>query len=517
MKDVLNDRFEIIEIVLENRLYKAVDTVTGSFAAVKKWVNEDSFYEAEFEALNMLKHLNVPQIICAFEEDGCKYLAEEWLDGGNVDKTFFCRNKVDLAVAMAEFISEISSKVPLPRVHGDIKPSNMMMCNGKLYFVDFECSEVIDKKEKECIDRTVKVTGRFFTAPEVFYGKRSVQSDIYSIGAVMAWLFGGISQEGVDLSKVDADSKMKAIIKKCMRSRPEERYQDACELLSDLKSSGDICDVGDERAEDIDKRCSRSFSVYVDCNVFFAWEMAVTASSCFGMRVCVVALTERTQRKVNYYADSGSSYGLQNVEEDTAPYLFSTESLFKKDADLWLSKGLINNAAEHGEKMFYSGSRFPAEAQPSSEMFVEDLVKWGKSNFDCVVFVTDRYDDKPAVRNFTSGCDFTIATPLANIDDVEACKDYYERFGGNVLYAAWEFNPKTSLPEESISMIIGEEKYLGAIFHSDEKEYRRNFAGKIQPIFRTAGKEERAGYVKIINRLFKMMSGSVEEKERRFC
>ena len=66
-------------------------------------------------------------------------------------------------------------------------------------------------------------------------------------------------------------------------------------------------------------------------------------------------------------------------------------------------------------------------------------------------------------------------------------------------------------------MIIGEEKYLGAIFHSDEKEYRRNFAGKIQPIFRPEGKEERAGYVKIINRLFKMMSGSVEEKERRFC
>ena len=81
MKDILNGRFSILETITENRLYKAVDTATGKMAAVKKWINEDGYYEAELNALKKFKHLNIPQIICSFEEDGEKYIAEEWLDG----------------------------------------------------------------------------------------------------------------------------------------------------------------------------------------------------------------------------------------------------------------------------------------------------------------------------------------------------------------------------------------------------------------------------------------------------
>ena len=124
--------------------------------------------------------------------------------------------------------------------------------------------------------------------------------------------------------------------------------------------------------------------------------------------------------------------------------------------------------------------------------------------------MTDRYDDKPTVKNLASECDYTIATPLANVDDIEACKDYYESLGGNVLYSVWEYNRHSSLPEKSIMLMVGEDKYIGAIFYSDEKNYKRNFAGKIQPIFKTDGKEEQAGYVKIINRLFRAMSDSEE-------
>ena len=60
------------------------------------------------------------------------------------------------------------------------------------------------------------------------------------------------------------------------------------------------------------------------------------------------------------------------------------------------------------------------------------------------------------------------------------------------------------MPEESIRLIVGEDNYLGAILRSDEKNFKRNFAGKIQPIFKAEGKEEQAGYVQIINRLFRV-------------
>ena len=505
MKDILNGRFSILETITENRLYKAVDTATGKMTAVKKWIKEDSYYEAELKALKAFKHLDVPQFICSFEEEGEKFIATEWLDGAPPLQFSTPMETIDLAVKIAEFVSVLTSS--LSYIHGDIKPSNLIVQNGKVYFIDFECSVPLEIEKNENMQDTIKITGKYFTAPEVFYGNQCLQSDIYSIGAVIAWMLGGVDENGINLSKIAADSNLKAVVKKCTAYRAKNRYKTAEELIFDLKalkSSAEINVVPSRKQNGV------KFSVYIDCNVFFAWELAEVAATYFGMKTCVMAVSPRTQRKLDYFADMEKNYGTQNVEEEILPYFFSSESLFKKDAEKWLSKGLINKASEGEEKLFYSGTRFIGEAEPENESYVSDLVKWGKENFDCVIFVTDRYDDKPAVKNLAAECDYTIATPLANVDDIEACKDYYESLGGNVLYSVWEYNEQSSLPEKSIMFMVGEENYIGAIFYSDEKNYKRNFAGKIQPIFKTDGKEEQAGYVKIINRLFRAMSDSEE-------
>ncbi len=506
MKEILNGRFSILETVTENRLYKAVDTATGKMTAVKKWVNEDSYYKAELKALKNFKHLDIPQFICNFEEEGEKYIAEEWLDGAPPLQFSTPEETIDLAVKLAEFVSVLTSSFSY--IHGDIKPSNIIVQNGKVYFMDFECSVALDVKRRENLQETIKITGKYFTAPEVFYGNQCLQSDIYSIGAIMAWMLGGVDDNGINLSNVAADGSLKAIIKKCTAYRAENRYKTAEELIYALKEIKNNVELNiiPEKISHPGER----FSVYIDCNVFFAWELAEVATTYFGMKTCVMAVSQRTQKKLNYFADLNRNYGTQSVEEEISPYFLSSESLFKKDCEKWLSKGLINKTSDGEGKLFYSGSRFIGEAEPENEGYISDLVKWGKENFDCVIFVTDRYDDKPAVKNLACECDYTIATPLANIDDIEACKDYYESLGGNVLYSVWEYNQQSSLPEKSIMLMVGEEKYIGAIFYSDKKNYKRNFAGKIQPIFKTKGREEQAGYVKIINRLFRAAGNSEE-------
>ena len=81
MLDVCNGRFSVLEIILEDRLYKTVDTATGSLAAVKRWESGDSSFENELSALTSIRPPSVPQFICSFEEEGFRYIAEEWLDG----------------------------------------------------------------------------------------------------------------------------------------------------------------------------------------------------------------------------------------------------------------------------------------------------------------------------------------------------------------------------------------------------------------------------------------------------
>lgn len=517
MNDVLNGRFSIIEIISEDRLYKTVDTATGSFAAVKKWKPGDIFYEKELSALMSFDHASVPRFICSFEEEGWRYIAEEWLDGACPAQNCPQEVLIDFAVSAAEFLVFLTADRKHARLHGDIKPSNLILNDGKVYFIDFESSMAIgsDAPDSNVSDAevpiaqqaTARLSSEYFTAPEVFFGKACAQSDIYSLGMVLAWMLEGVDTDGLRLDRIPQNCVLKPVVENCIRHEIKDRYANAEALLAALKHIRKAPHITLKEVQPYNPAVR--LSLFIDCNVCFAWELAITAAAFFGMKTCVMALTERTQRKLDYYAVNDKYYGDENVEEETQPYLFDYKSLYKRDAESWYSKGLLNRNEDCGN-LFYSGNRLTDELEPENELCITDLIEWGKANFDCIIFITDRYDDKPAVRNLTANCDYTIATPLANIDDIEACKNYYEWLGGNVLYTAWEYNPKCSLPEESILLMVGEEKYLGAISHDEERNYKRNFIGKIRPIFYPEGEADNTQYVNIINRLFQTACSNKE-------
>lgn len=513
MNDVLNGRFTVTDIISEDRLFRTVDTATGSLAAVKKWAEGDISFERELFALTSMDHASAPRYICSFEENGCKYIAEEWLEGdfvSGIPRT----ELISFAVAAAEFLCYLTSDTEHMRIHGDIKPANLLSCDGRICFVDFESSIETGADAPDsgtCTafkgDKTIRFASEVFTAPEVFYGKPCPQSDLYSLGMVLADLLGGIGSDGLNLTLIPDDEPLKPVVKKCTAIDVSARYPNAEAFLSDLKQ---IRNLQSECLEAIPVCPPISqFSLFIDCNVCFAWEFAWNAAVSFGMKTCVFALTERTQRKLDYYASSEKYYGEECVEEAALPYLFDYCSLYKRDAEAWHTKGLLHKS-EDCRHLFYSGARLPEELNPENALCISDLVAWGKLNFDCILFVTDRYDDKPVVKNLAESCDYTIATPLSNVDDVEACKSYYECFGGNVLYVAWEFRAKCSLPEASIAMIVGEKNYLGAVSHDDERQQKRNFSGKIRPIFASADSGGNAQYVSIIHHFFQTACNTME-------
>ena len=522
MLDVCNGRFSVLEIILEDRLYKTVDTATGSLAAVKRWESGESSFENELSALTSLRHPSVPQFICSFEEEGFRYIAEEWLDGVCPGPEIPAEQLTGLAVSSAEFLLFLSTDIDGKgaRIHGDIKPSNLIIKDGRICFVDFESSIITGTEAPDSSasgaapqigkQRTVRLASEYFTAPEVFYGKACAQSDIYSLGMVFIWLLGGFGSNGADPMRIPEDCALKPILMKCISYEAKDRYPDAAALLTELKALTAPPLLRTEVKPQSHQAVR--FSLYVDCNVCFAWELAETAAVFFGMKTCILAVTGRTQRKLDYYAVRDKYYGEESVEEETQPYLFDYRSLYQRDAESWHAKGLLHKR-EDCMNLYFSGRRLQDELEPENELCISDLVAWGRSYFDCVIFITDRYDDKPAVRNLTASCDYTIATPLANVDDIEACKNYYEWFGGDVLYAAWEYNEKCSLPEESILLMVGEEKYLGAVSHDEARTLKRNFTGKIRPIFGSDGSGSETQYINIINRLF----GAASNRRERSC
>ena len=61
--------------------------------------------------------------------------------------------------------------------------------------------------------------------------------------------------------------------------------------------------------------------------------------------------------------------------------------------------------------------------------------------------------------------------------------------------------------------MVGEEKYLGAVSHDEARMLKRNFTGKIRPIFGSDGSGSEAQYINIINRLF----GAASNRKERSC
>jgi serine/threonine protein kinase len=152
--------------------------------------------------------------------------------------------------------------------HRDIKPDNIMITrDGIVKITDFGLAGLWDEAKgireikglvnedrkgftfvKSIGDKVISGTPPWM-APEQFDGKADVRSDIYSFGIVMYQMAnrdkGGLPfypRTGDDWERAHKrypvpkiDSRLYPLIKKCLRKKPEERYQTFDELRRDLR------------------------------------------------------------------------------------------------------------------------------------------------------------------------------------------------------------------------------------------------------------------------------------------
>lgn len=158
------------------------------------------------------------------------------------------------------------------KVHGDIKPDNILIFFNNVKITDFGLLELFESTDEKLVNQYYNSNDACGTleymAPEVFMGKRSVESDIYSFGVVLYQLVNdGVNPFVNDGSKDWYDihqntvipklnSELNNIIQKCLEKNPNNRYHSFKELRKALEKifnekfdnlyNPELIDIGDD-------------------------------------------------------------------------------------------------------------------------------------------------------------------------------------------------------------------------------------------------------------------------------
>lgn len=234
----------------------------------------------EVNALKDLSHTYIPQVYDFVVEDGVVYTVMDYIEGESLDKPlgrgehFSQAQVVAWAKQLLEALSYLHNRPPYGILHGDIKPANIMVTpRGDIRLIDFNIALALgeegavqvgfsrgyaspehygidyrdeagsmtldDETRLEATSKTV-LPGESSQSQPNRLVKLDVRSDIYSLGATLYHLLGGVKppQDAKEVEPLDPQKVSYAVarvIGKAMAPDPNKRYQTAEEMLWDFR------------------------------------------------------------------------------------------------------------------------------------------------------------------------------------------------------------------------------------------------------------------------------------------
>lgn len=295
--DIIDGRYEIKEQIGAGgggTVYKAYDKSMRMDVAIKLvkdllLTSSELEVRTEVDLIKRLKHKYLPTVYNFVESDNAVYMVMEYIDGHDIKalsdmgRTFNEDTIIRCGIQICEALDELHSQKP-PIIHGDIKPSNIMLTPAdNICLIDFNISSVMKGNkailhgyskeyaapeqtytrngykqlvEKPVVDEYHEETRYLFdetsagattmldpaVLPDDSMGQGpayiDVRTDIYGVGAVLYFMLTGYAPVGgnVDFTDIKVSKKLRNIILKAMAPQPYDRFMTAAEMKKALES-----------------------------------------------------------------------------------------------------------------------------------------------------------------------------------------------------------------------------------------------------------------------------------------
>ena len=225
-------------------VYLAHDLRDGIMRAIKvlHMPGPADIFEREVAMLTTLKHPMIPQYVESVNTPESAYIVMEYIAGESLQKLVDRAGPQsearvrDWMKHLCEFLLFIHAK---ELAYRDMKPGNIMLQRGeKLVVLDYASVQQISRKHAD----TVPLGTIGYAAPEQYgiMGTADERTDIYGLGATMYHMLTGEvlsgGTKGIREINPDVSPAFEAIIEKCVRLEPGNRYPDVQALLQDLNA-----------------------------------------------------------------------------------------------------------------------------------------------------------------------------------------------------------------------------------------------------------------------------------------
>ncbi len=214
-----------------------------------------------------LKHPNLLSIfdVRETESEEC-WIVMEYLQGDSLSDVIKRSPKGLPREEMVAWMEGMCSAVAFLHaqgiIHRDLKPSNIFRDEGVVKIGDYGLSKFISASRRSV--QTESIGTVHYVAPEVAHGRYGKEIDLYALGIMLyEMLTGNVPFDGEslgeivmkhltarpDLSLIPKD--FRGVIRRALHKDPAKRYQDAQELLADIRAAaaGNPQPAGAEQGE----------------------------------------------------------------------------------------------------------------------------------------------------------------------------------------------------------------------------------------------------------------------------
>ncbi len=220
----------------------------GSWAQKKAM----ELFQAEAKRLQELgEHPQIPTLLAYFEQDGCLYLVQQFIDGHNLLKELQLRkgyNEPEIKQILIDLLPTLKFIHNRGVIHRDIKPENIIrsQSDGRLNLIDFGSSKQLTAKVQNKIGTSIGSHG-YSPIEQIRDGKAYPSSDLFGLGATCFHLLTGISPfqlwmeygygwvtDWQQYLKSPISNELDWVLDKLLKKEIQQRYQSTDEVLRDL-------------------------------------------------------------------------------------------------------------------------------------------------------------------------------------------------------------------------------------------------------------------------------------------